>query len=251
MTWQRRARVSAHFSPRTGAPRARPTPRAGRSRLSPGRACGVSESGAGEAPGQTRARWGEDRGGKGVKTRCRLLEGLSRAPCAPPGPDSLGLPPAAAPVGSTEGPAPLKSPQVPRRRSPVPSGCRRCRGGCGSPPQAGGGAALPVPALGTRSVAAPPPRLGPARQRSESSSGPASPLPERRSRPAVPAAPPGQAPAGKPGGRVQAEPGTAMGAAPLLAELRHGHPGSVCAFCLSVGCFGIWGGPFLVTGVMN
>ncbi|XP_057901566.1 collagen alpha-1(I) chain-like [Melospiza georgiana] len=187
---------------------------------------GRREVGKGRPPEQARARGDRDRGGDRVKTSCRRLEGRSTAGCAPPVPDSLELPPAAAPARTAGShrrvSALLKPSQMPHRRSPVPSGCRLCRGGSGSPPRAGSSAR---PRSAARSVSARPQRLGrsPARQRREGRCGPGSPaagtpLPARYY-PRLRAASPGQAPAGKPGGKVAVEPpGTAR------ARARGGSP---------------------------
>lgn len=121
-----------------------------------------------------------------MKTSCRRLEGRSRARCAPPVPDSLELPPAAVPARTAGShrrvSALLKPSQMPHQWCPVPSGCRLCCGGSGSPPRAGSPAR---PCSATRSVAARPQRLGrrPARQWRKADAGRAPRLPERRSWP--------------------------------------------------------------------
>ncbi|XP_058681600.1 collagen alpha-1(III) chain-like [Ammospiza caudacuta] len=197
---------------------------------------GRREVGKGRPPEQARARGDRDRGGDGVKTSCRRLEGRSTAGCAPPVPDSLELPPAAAPArtaGSHRRVSALRKPsQMPHRRSPVPSGCRLCRGGSGSPL---GQAALPVPAppLAVSRLARS--SLAGARQGSggKADAGRAPRLPERRSRPGatrgsaqlLPGKPRQGSPVEKSRWNRPARPGREQeAAAPLLAEPRQGHP---------------------------
>lgn len=259
MNWQRRARIAKHFCLRTGVLRARPTPWAGRGRVSSRR-----KVGKGRPPGQTRAQGDRDRGEKGVKTSCRRLEGRSRARCAPPVPDSLELPPAAVPARTASShrrvSALLKPSQMPHRWSPVSSGCRLCCGGSGFPPRAGSPAR---PCSATRSVAARPQRLGrrPARQWRKADAGRAPRLPERRSWPSATRGSvqllPGKklwqgSPVEKSRWSRPAQPGREQeAAAPLLAEPRQGRPWVFLFFFLLVGWFGIWGGSFLVTELMN
>ncbi|XP_059349957.1 collagen alpha-1(I) chain-like [Ammospiza nelsoni] len=197
---------------------------------------GRREVGKGRPPEQARARGDRDRGGDGVKTSCRRLEGRSTAGCAPPVPDSLELPSAAAPArtaGSHRRVSALRKPsQMPHRRSPVPSGCRLCRGGSGSPL---GQAALPVPAppLAVSRLARS--SLAGARQGSggKADAGRAPRLPERRSRPGatrgsaqlLPGKPRQGSPVEKSRWNRPARPGREQeAAAPLLAEPRQGHP---------------------------
>lgn len=91
-----------------------------------------------------------------MKTSCRRLEGRSRARCAPLVPDSLELPPAAVPARTAGShrrvSALLKPSQMPHQWCPVPSGCRLCCGGSGSPPRADS-PAVPAPPLAVSRLA--------------------------------------------------------------------------------------------------
>lgn len=255
MTWQRRARIAKHFCLRTGVLRARPAPWAGRSRVSSGRACrGAGKRGRGGPSARSGHRGARDGAGKGVKTSCRLLEGRSRAPCAPPVPDSLELPPAAAPVRTAGShrrvSALLKSPQMPREGPPCPPAVACAAAGTGPPTSGRQRGALPFPALPLAVPRLARTGLAGARQDSEGKADAGRPprLPERRSctrgSAQLPRASPGREARWKRLWSRPARTGREQEAAvPLLAELRQGHPWvflSFCCCCLLVGLgFGV------------
>lgn len=230
------------FCVRTGVLRARPEPWACR---------GAGKRDRGDPPARPGHR---DRGGKGMRTDCGGLEGRSRAPCAPPVPDSLELSPAAAPARRAgrqrRVSALLKPSQMPRRTSPVPSGCRLCRGGFGCPHL--GQAALQLcPSLlcHSRCRGSPAPAWpAPGKTAKEVRCGPASPAAGApllaRSYARLRGASPGQVRWESPGGAGKRR-------QPLcLPSFTKGTLGSSCLF-LFVCWFRIWGGSFLVTGLIN